>query len=426
MVVPDRLRRLARGGPRGAARARARHAAAQRGRVRSARRSRSRSPTSGSRWCVGGRGRGRAAAPAPPGVDPARPAGALRALVRRLRPRRTDRLLGLQCCSTSRLTCSTPPARGVASLTRLRARGLVRRRRLLWGRPLLGVALARDPPLDRCAAGAPPRRVLDLPRRRARVLDASLAPTSPPAREPVVESLPARQCHVPAPDRGRALRVGPAGSAEAPLVALAFVARRSRLEPVGPCAPGSASWTSHADNARADLGALEIARAMPSPPRFPARRRGCAGSRSSPDVTAGRYFAVIAAHGSSGLVRPARSPRRAERRAKRPTTCSSPSYRAAPLAACPSHAAARLPAVPRRPRTPAPSSGGAIVTNRGDALLVVGVRAVCASADRPRVAWVCSLRGATARIAIPRDSVDAPLAGHHRAQPLDRLQVCPL
>jgi hypothetical protein len=209
------------------------------------------------------------------------------------------------------------------------------------------------------------------------------------------------------------LRLGRRGSALA--IAIALVALGSNLSALG---YGFRFMREHADNARADLGALEITR-VTVPPGF-RLVEPVAQDAFLPDVTAGRYFAETAAHGS-----PAWSPREI-------AAASARARQAADSVVVAAHGIRLLPA--RRPasrrgcrqlRAPVDTpalQGGSLVTNRGAAPVGVGVRRF-AGPERPRALGALP-PGATARIAIPRDSVAIPWHVTGRSSS-GRLQVCP-
>lgn len=283
-----------------------------------------------------------------------------------------------------------------------------------WGRPLLGLALAGTV-LWFHRGGRPSSRVLIF-------LGGALAfwilagANYIPGRQPVSSRY--QLIHVIfliliAAELFGSVRLGRRGVAVA--LTLALVALGSNLSGL---ATGFRFMRDHADNARADLGALEITRAT-APPGL-RLDEAVALDAFLPDVTARRYFTAIDAHGS-----PAWSPRQI-------AAASGRARQAADNVVVAAHRMRLLPAPRpvsrrgcRRLRVPADTRappGGSVVTNRGDDSLGVGVRRF-AGPERPRVLGVLP-PGETARVAIPRDSVALPwhLTGDSRS---GRLEVCP-
>jgi hypothetical protein len=210
----------------------------------------------------------------------------------------------------------------------------------------------------------------------------------------------------------RGVKPGRWGSVAA--LALACVALGSNLSAL---ASGYRFMRVHADNARADLGALEIARGV-VPPGFrlvPA----VAQDPFLPDVTAGRYFGETDEHGS-----PAWSPaqivaaRGRARQAADSVLVAAHRVRPAPARRPTSRSGCQRLRAPADTHLPA---GGLTVTNLGDAPLGIGVRRF-APPERPRRLGPLAPR-ATIRLAVPPDRVRIPW--RLTATGASTLQVCP-
>jgi hypothetical protein len=283
-----------------------------------------------------------------------------------------------------------------------------------WGRPLLGIALAGTL-VWFLRGGRPSPRVLIF-LGGALTFWVLAGANFTLGRQPVssrYQLVDAAFLVLIAAELFGSLRPGRRGIALA--LAITLVAFGSNLSAL---ATGFRFMRDHADNARADLGALEITRAT-APPGF-RLVEPVAQDAFLPDVTAGRYFAESDAHGS-----PAWSPREI-------AAASGRARQAADSVVVAVHRMRLLPASRpasqrgcRRLRVPvdAPApEGGLVVTNRGADPLGIGVRRF-AGPERPRILGALP-PGATARIAIPPDSVAIPwhVTGRSRS---GRLQVCP-
>jgi hypothetical protein len=211
----------------------------------------------------------------------------------------------------------------------------------------------------------------------------------------------------------RPLRLGRPATLAA--LALAVVAFGSNLTVL---ASGFRTMRDFADDTRADLGALEIARG--AVPRDFRLVEAVTSDRFLRDVTAGRYFEETDAHGS-----PAWSPERIGTAGDKPRQSAdgvlvaayrvrlAPAHRPAARSGCrvvEPHADVGLP------------RGGAVLVNRGDAPLQIALRRF-APADLARRLGRLPGRAA-ARVAIRGDGVSVPWRVTTSGRPT--LQVCPL
>jgi hypothetical protein len=204
----------------------------------------------------------------------------------------------------------------------------------------------------------------------------------------------------------------------AAIAAIALVAVVSNVRELG---EGYHFLRAHSAAAKADLGALEIARGR-APGNFQLFEQ-VARDPYLTGITAGRYFRETAAHGSPAVYSPAQL-----------ATASPPQRRAADgiLAA----AYRMLP----RPATRTPLSrgcrrvpvgagadiemppGGAAISNLGRSPLDIGVRRFAPPGLAVSVGMLQA--GASARIPVPRDSAGVPW--HLTARGASALAICPL